>query len=217
MADLFTSDTHFGHVNIITYCSRPFRDVEEMNRSMIERWNARVRSEDTVFHLGDFAMGKKDLIPTYLKALNGYKILILGNHDRSAKSMREAGFDEVHEVGIYQSPVGEVLLRHHPDLDFDLAGRFKLMLNGHVHERWCSRTTVRGGLLINVGVDQNDFQPISFEEALHRSLRPGVFDLDKLLQCRVCPRTVAPTSKFIDGCPKCGSRETAPFVYGEPG
>jgi calcineurin-like phosphoesterase family protein len=51
----FTSDTHFGHANIIKYCGRPFASVEEMNRELIARWNAVVGPRDTVYHLGDRA------------------------------------------------------------------------------------------------------------------------------------------------------------------
>jgi len=53
----FTSDTHFNHRNIIGYAQRPFESVEEMNEVMIERWNASVRGEDTIYHLGDFSFG----------------------------------------------------------------------------------------------------------------------------------------------------------------
>lgn len=78
----FTSDHHFGHARIIELCDRPFTDVDEMNATMVERWNARVGADDTVYVLGDFAMGRiADTLPLVSK-LTGRKILIPGNHDR---------------------------------------------------------------------------------------------------------------------------------------
>lgn len=210
--DWFTSDTHFGHKNIIIYCSRPFRDVEEMDRELIARWNARVTPEDHVYHLGDFAMASKVRIAEIRKALNGRITLILGNHDRSAKAMMECGFDEVAEMGIL--PIGkglEAVLHHEPLLDYD-PDRFHVHFCGHVHEKWASRRGDKDAMIINVGVDQNDYQPISLAEAMQRHRRPSVF-AGTLLKCRVCPRTVARAEFFIDGCPKCGARETEPFVY----
>lgn len=53
----FTSDTHFGHANIINLCNRPFKDVNHMNDMLVENWNSVVSDDDTVFHLGDFALG----------------------------------------------------------------------------------------------------------------------------------------------------------------
>lgn len=36
----FTSDTHFNHSSIIRHCNRPFADVEQMNKVLIENWNS---------------------------------------------------------------------------------------------------------------------------------------------------------------------------------
>ena len=50
MSKIFwTSDTHFGHGNVIKYCSRPFSSVEEMNEVMINNFNSRVKEEDLTF------------------------------------------------------------------------------------------------------------------------------------------------------------------------
>lgn len=50
----FTSDSHFGHANIIRYCQRPFADADEMDSALIRIWNSVVDPRDTVYHLGDF-------------------------------------------------------------------------------------------------------------------------------------------------------------------
>jgi calcineurin-like phosphoesterase family protein len=79
----YTADQHFGHENIIKHCQRPFRNVEEMDSFMIERWNERVSSEDEVYIIGDliFRSGKQP--EEYLEQLHGRKHLLLGNHDGS--------------------------------------------------------------------------------------------------------------------------------------
>ena len=55
MTAFFTGCTHFSHDNIIRLAGRPFADVNEMNEALVERWNAKVRPTDVVYHLGDFA------------------------------------------------------------------------------------------------------------------------------------------------------------------
>ena len=52
-----TADLHLGHANIIRYCGRPYRDINEMNEDLIRRWNSVVTDNDRVFFLGDFALG----------------------------------------------------------------------------------------------------------------------------------------------------------------
>ena len=72
----FTSDTHFGHANIMKYCNRPFASVTEMDETLIANWNAVVRNGDTVFHLGDFAFCREtNAVERLLKRLNGLPLL----------------------------------------------------------------------------------------------------------------------------------------------
>ncbi len=78
----FTSDTHFGHANIIGYSERPFANVREMDDALVQRWNAVVAPGDTVWHLGDFVFRNSVPAERYLARLNGEKHLVWGNHDR---------------------------------------------------------------------------------------------------------------------------------------
>lgn len=76
----FTSDTHFGHANIIKFCKRPFLNVDDMNEALVENWNKVVPEDGIVFHLGDFAFGGSNVWNEITPRLNGQIHLILGNH-----------------------------------------------------------------------------------------------------------------------------------------
>jgi len=68
----FTSDTHFRHKNAIELCNRPFKDLEEMDNTLIENWNSVVPEDGITFHLGDFAFtGKIDTIGEIVSKLIG--------------------------------------------------------------------------------------------------------------------------------------------------
>jgi calcineurin-like phosphoesterase family protein len=143
-----TSDGHLGHAAVIGYCNRPFPSLEAMDHAIIDRWNERVTPEDWVLHLGDFAMGPRTNIPLYRSKLNGRILLVLGNHDRSAKFMREAGFNLV----LKRLDLAGFVLTHHPRPEL----KDRINLHGHVHELYA-----RKGHCINVGVDVRDFRPVT--------------------------------------------------------
>jgi len=123
--NFYTSDLHFSHKNICAYTGRPFDNVEEMNEGVVSNWNAVVDPSDRVYIVGDVAMGKVvDTLPTVTR-LNGYKILILGNHDRpfagnSEKQKLQYGqlyqslFDEIHDSLEIEIAGVSVLLNHFP-------------------------------------------------------------------------------------------------------
>ncbi len=177
MTTWFTADLHLGHRNIIDYCNRPFRDVEAMNNALIENWNESIAAEDTVWVVGDFALGKiADTLPM-AQSLHGRKILIAGNHDRCwaghgrradgwTERYLDAGFDEIVQ-GSTRVDVGgtSVVVCHFPYrgdsqhrdrfIEHRPADKGGWLLHGHVHDRWAQQ-----GRMINVGVDATGYCPV---------------------------------------------------------
>lgn len=78
----FTSDLHFFHDNIIKHVNRPFHNTEEMNKTLIKKWNSKITYDDDIYILGDFTMKGSDLAIEVLSKLKGKKYLVGGNHDR---------------------------------------------------------------------------------------------------------------------------------------
>jgi calcineurin-like phosphoesterase family protein len=134
-----TSDTHFGHANIIKYCNRPFDSVSEMDESLIQRWNTRVGVADTVYFLGDFGMCSDDRKLEILSQLNGDIKFIMGNHDkkyRSCSSMKDLLLGEVLDNIHYMSHEGkDFVMCHYPIEDWPDGA---IMLHGHVHTQFGS-------------------------------------------------------------------------------
>jgi calcineurin-like phosphoesterase family protein len=168
-----TADLHLGHANIITYSGRPFRDADEMNEYIVDRWNEVVAPTDRVLVLGDVAMGKIDDTLGISARLHGYKVLLAGNHDRCAalhgrkavgwdeRYRRDGGFAEVHQGTTridldtkhrnvlachfpYRGASGDTL-RYTEERPTDTG---EWLVHGHVHESW-----LQSGRQINVGID----------------------------------------------------------------
>ena len=169
----FTSDTHFWHTNIIKYCNRPFIDIEEMNEEIIKRWNDKVGKDDIVFHLGDFAFCGSSQYKTLLERLNGKITLILGNHDwRNIKEGYMSKFNGVYQQLRIKVDDQRIYLNHFPFLCYEGSWRGVWQLFGHVHS---GPYNSGGGLddprlrmllpgQYDVGVDNNNFTPISYKE-----------------------------------------------------
>lgn len=95
MTVFFTSDTHFGHARIIELSDRPFRDVDDMNTQLIDRWNSVVGPNDHVYHLGDVALGSFAESIECVAHLNGIIHLVTGNHDRLFTDPETKNFDKL--------------------------------------------------------------------------------------------------------------------------
>lgn len=161
----FTADTHFSHGNIIDYTNRPFKSAEHMNMELIRKWNERVKPEDTVYFLGDFnfksnsgkGQGEPIKAKEIIKQLNGNIIFIKGNHD-----CKSNGVKTMIQAAVLEFGGMEVYAVHNPAQCHPI---YKLNLCGHVHNLWKSQKR-RGYTVINVGVDVNNFYPMSVSDIL---------------------------------------------------
>lgn len=169
--------THFYHRNIIRFCNRPYANEFEMNEDLIKRWNDTVPEDGIVFHLGDFSWGNYKDWEKVRSQLNGSIILIKGNHDETYMTEK---MNELFDFVTYQMKIEvegrKVYLNHVPFLCY--GGTYRddetkvWQLFGHVHTN--NRATIAGkdderlNMLFptqyDVGVDNNDFRPISWAE-----------------------------------------------------
>lgn len=167
------SDTHFGHEKTCTEFKRedgsplrPFASAEEMDEAMVERWNARVRPNDKVYHLGDVVINRKAL--HVLHRLNGDKVLIKGNHDIFKLSDYTEHFRDIRAYHVLNG----MIFSHVPVHEESLA-RFGCNIHGHLH---ANRVMCDGAVdprYFCACVEQTDFAPISLEEIADRIRAQG--------------------------------------------
>ncbi|MEM4260929.1 MAG: metallophosphoesterase family protein [Candidatus Woesearchaeota archaeon] len=174
MKTFFTADTHFSHRNIIRYCNRPFKDEKEMDETLITNWNSVVRSEDVVYHLGDVGFTNEDKLYQILKRLNGKIHLIYGNHDKIIRksNLLQSRFESTNELKkVYiqdmNHPKGrhEITLCHYAMRVWDKSHHGSFHLFGHSHG---SLSDDPNSLSLDVGVDNWNFKPVSFNEIIEK-------------------------------------------------
>lgn len=182
MEDLLTADLHLGHLKISEYC--PGRAVlgystEQMNESLIDRWNSVVGHDDHVDIIGDSVMGKIAETLPLLGRLHGAIDLWSGNHDRGwmgHPEKKRKGWAEKYEAAnprlTYHAEhfgtIHGVQFSHFPfsgdSQDSDRyvehrpVDRGQWLIHGHVHDAW-----KQNGRQINVGVDVWDYKPVPFD------------------------------------------------------
>lgn len=169
-----TSDLHFGHHNIIRYCSRPFKKTADMDSYLIDEWNRRVPDDSIVYFLGDLAMGPKvddGFVADKLQMLHGEIRVVLGNHDQPAKKWGMSGLkqvvvdyrleDKVKVLeDIHEAAIGgqHMVMCHYPMSDWN--GKFHGVahLHGHCHAELAKQKSrdlakMKKQKIYDVGVD----------------------------------------------------------------
>lgn len=169
----YTSDLHLSHANIIKYEDRPFSDIQEMDKTLIDKWNAKVNKKDEVYILGDFAFCDGDKANKLLMQLNGQKFLIKGNHDRflKDKDFNKTLFGWVRDYYTIKDGGNVVVLFHYPIAVWDRQHYGSIHLYGHVHSNKDDHHPLCCQLenAYNVGVDVCDYEPKTLRELLDRN------------------------------------------------
>lgn len=177
----FTSDLHLGHANAIEFTKRPFADVDEMNTILLQNINDVVGLKDVLWILGDFAfrIGREDVAALRKQIKCKHVHLVRGNHDRDYS--HDNIFESVQEYKELKTEYGRFVLFHYPIQEWNAAHYGSVHLHGHIHStgeynsenlhrkyaEWFhkdpSSRTDFGLRIYDVGVDANDYKPVSLE------------------------------------------------------
>lgn len=180
----FTADTHFNHTNILSYCYRPFETIEEHDETIIKNWNNVVPEDGIVFHLGDFGFGSLRYLKSILERLNGSIYLCIGNHDfpKIREPLRKYFEGQKLQYNLYINKQ-HIILNHRPFLCYEGSNTNTVWnLFGHVHSGPKSngidipRLTMLFPTQYDVGVDNNNYTPISFyqlKEKINEQINNG--------------------------------------------
>lgn len=169
MADVFfTSDLHFFHRNIIRYSNRPFADLAEMHKGLVERWNAKVPERDSVVYvLGDFGFAKTDFLRPLVQELNGRIKIVPGNHDdkHTLRELVAEGLIDVLPQYVELKQKGfKIPMCHFPLLSWNRSHYGAPHLHGHCHGTLEFNPAIKR---LDVGIDarpQKDYVPWSWQE-----------------------------------------------------
>ncbi len=186
----FTSDWHIGHQNVLKFDSRPFQDLNDMHRVLINNYNASVGISDICYFLGDMGLTNSGTLKSVIKQLNGIKILVLGNHDKGTNAMYEAGFDVVMNSATLYIANERVTLSHCPlpgiprensegmrgakehenwhgesrHFEYMVPNEGQFHLHGHIHSPNSGRSQKILDKQFDVGVPANKYRPVSISE-----------------------------------------------------
>lgn len=168
----FTSDTHFGHANVLGFCNRPWDSIESMNTALIDNINALVAPTDTLYHLGDFSFKMSVGEARELRSRIRCRDIrwVPGNHDKDWSQPAVAGTFAV-EPQIAMLKLGDgrkVVMCHYPIMDWPGLGHGAIHLHGHIHSTPEYNEWNRDMRLLryDVGVDANGYHPVSLDEVL---------------------------------------------------
>ena len=162
MTVFFTADTHFGHGGALGLYRRPFASVAAMDAAMVAAWQVMVGPEDEVWHLGDFALGRRVNAAALLASLPGRKHLVIGNNDPVATTAAP-GWASVQHYAEVEMDGTRLILCHYAFRTWRDQSRGTWNLHGHSHGRLMPHLHQ-----VDVGVDARGFRPVTLAALIAR-------------------------------------------------
>jgi calcineurin-like phosphoesterase family protein len=184
----FIADFHLDHFHILRYCDRPFPNVQDMNRAILDRLNQRVKPNDTLYFLADFCMGTRERTVQFRTQIHFRRIFAVpGNHDKQVRKLTQEFhlLDDLAEVSVNSQ---RIVLCHYAMRVWHHSPRGPWHLYGHSHGRLpecLSRS-------MDVGVNTHDFCSWHFDEIQSR------------MAAKVIARTPAASHGALHGLERSG-------------
>ena len=158
----FSADFHLSHKNIIKYCNRPFRNIEEMDYAILENLKSKTKPKDILYYLGDLTFHESVAVEFFEMFKHLEIHYITGNHDN------QKVLKIVEEYCISVSPLKDIKIQeqsitlcHYAMRVWNKSHFNSWQLYGHSHA-----ILEPVGKQYDVGVDNNNFFPVSFDELI---------------------------------------------------
>ncbi len=171
--NLYISDLHFGHKNVIGFDHRPFMDVDEMDHVLIQLWNSRVHKDDDVYIVGDFCYRAAKAPDWYLRQLKGHKHLIIGNHDKTVLECENTAkyLESIEKMHHVTDGDKQIVLCHYPMAEWYNSRHGSWLIYGHIHR---SRDEIYQFMktrehALNAGACINNYTPASMNELIRNN------------------------------------------------
>lgn len=124
-------DPHFFHYKMLEI--RDYDNTYLMNENIINQINSVISDKyDTIIFNGDISFSTKEKTKEIISRINGYKVLVMGNHDyrHSKKWWHEVGFDDVIDGSLLKD---NIIISHKPIDDLP-KGYFNVHAHTHGYE-----------------------------------------------------------------------------------
>lgn len=126
------ADTHFAK-DSNNLMDRPFSNSLDMSLEILENINSRVSRKDLLIIVGDFSFKECEYWRNKIRCKN--TILILGNHDKRAQSIKAFGHMKVREQYMTKICKHPCYFSHYPTLYWPSSHYGSFHCFGHVHDR----------------------------------------------------------------------------------